>query len=727
MLVNRVAPRYDSTVKMNTVEDPLYLLSIVETITDSLHDKSSASVHDLLDAYATFANRVRSQSQVLEACDTLLPALTPFKIHKDTFIRALRRDVRLAHVDPLSTLSRPRLSLDDTSLGNSILNTSVDAKQYARILPQHDLSILYGDVLDIALAEQLPVLNEAKTHTLSLWTLGSHRLPLNVLGSRRDDIFSALQRCLDGARQPGNIILDGLKAISHAIEHHPSEFFDLLVPLLPHVMKNLHCESSQLRLHASIALGKFANALVHEADLSLTKWQTLSNHITSYLDSCCGESQVAQGDTNFSRIVRAAFSPESHACPTVAPTWILAVLASFIVICGPALYRKPTVLRFILQALAMALTHKRSIVRALHPHVWRCFVWTFSQMLLNSEDVEPALISSAFYVIKQEVSGGIGMALANVLLSDRVTAIRSDERGDRVSQALLAIKAMVRTECKHTRREGFMFLQAFTNVAKVQYQILQSMYEIPASVLLNGAIIGAKWDSLPSIIHSIPKIPVSAHWLEDAEIARQYKTLLVIWKHYATKVDKIDLDSGLVDVWLSILLACSHQLERGQHITATRDVPRYTAGIIVEFLPSVADYQPEWGSWNVRDQLCSLTFIDQLWSAMRKAFVSLSLAEAAELILASILKYAFHVLDPGVRTLWGRLCANLMTTASPSFLRDVHDLKTSQLVIRSQRELWGVVATSLSPPELGLHWKELVNFLAFPIWYIVFLSSRAHS
>lgn len=510
------------------------------------------------------------------------------------------------------------------------------------------------------------------------------------------------------------------------------------------MVTNLHCESSELRLHACIALGKIANALIHQTELSLMKWQTLSNHIMSYLESCCDESQVAPGDNSFSRIVRDAFSAESHTCPKVAPTWILAAVASLIVLCGPALYRKPTVLRFILQTLAMALTHKRSIVRALHPHVWRCFVWTFSRMLFNPEDVEPALISSAFYVIKQEVSGGIGMALANVLLSDRMTVIQPVERGDRVSQALSVIKAMVRTECKHTRREGFMFLQAFTNVAQVRQQILQNMYEIPASVLLNGAIIGAKWDSLPSTIHSIPKVPVSVHWLEDAEIAQHYKTLLVIWKHFATKVDKTDLDvsqltvypvrilstctllkSGLVDVWLSILLACSHQLDCGQHTTAITDMLRYTAAIIVEFL-AFGDCQPDWGSWDVRDQLYGLTFIDQLWSAMRKAFVAISLAEAAELILASILKYAFHVLDLGVRTLWSRLCANLMTTASPSFLRDIQYHTASQLVIRSQRELWGVVATSLtSLPEFGLEWKELVDFLAIPIWYIVFLSSRA--
>jgi hypothetical protein len=117
----------------NPLQDPSYLLSIVEIIADSLHERSSASIHNLLDAYATFVNRVRSQSQLLETCDTLLPAFDPLRIHKDGFFRALRRDVRLAHIDPFSTLSRPRSSLDEVLFGSSShLNVKAETKQYAR-------------------------------------------------------------------------------------------------------------------------------------------------------------------------------------------------------------------------------------------------------------------------------------------------------------------------------------------------------------------------------------------------------------------------------------------------------------------------------------------------------------------------------------------------------------------------------------------------------------------
>jgi len=128
------------------LQDPSYLLSIVEIIVESLHDQSSASIHNLLDAYATFVNRVRAQSHLLQDCDTLPPALDPLRIHKDAFVRALRRDVRLAHIDPFSNLSRPRSSLGEILFGSNIhLNIKIDTKQYARdssLLCHHALCTL---------------------------------------------------------------------------------------------------------------------------------------------------------------------------------------------------------------------------------------------------------------------------------------------------------------------------------------------------------------------------------------------------------------------------------------------------------------------------------------------------------------------------------------------------------------------------------------------------------
>lgn len=73
---------------------------------------------------------------------------------------------------------------------------------------EHDLSSLFGDVLDRARAECLP---GSRVLSLSLGALSCHRLPLAVLSLRRDDVFFVLQRSLDSTRHPANIIGDSLK------------------------------------------------------------------------------------------------------------------------------------------------------------------------------------------------------------------------------------------------------------------------------------------------------------------------------------------------------------------------------------------------------------------------------------------------------------------------------------------------------------------------------------
>ncbi|KAF9221620.1 hypothetical protein BS17DRAFT_785072 [Gyrodon lividus] len=728
----------------NTLEDPSSLLSVIETITDSFHEHSLISVHDLLDAYSTFSSRTRSQSWMLRDYDRLPPYLNCLKVHKDNFLSALRRDIGLAHINSFSFFSCSPLSLDEAmSGGNTHTNINIDAKQHARdssslcvhalcvlatifrfpvfhfLFTVHDLSELLGDVLGIALADQLPVLNSAKIYSLSLWVLGCHRLPLAVLSARHDELISALRRSLKCARRPGSVAVDGLKAVSHTLEQHPSEFFKSLLPLLPYVIQNLLDEPSDPRLHASITLGTFANALVNQTKTLLAERQMISDHVMSFLELHCDDAQASPSDTCLSFVVRTAFSVESQTRPGAGPTWILPVLASLIILSGPSLYSNSMVLEFILQSLAMALTHRRSIVRSLHSHVWKCFVWVFGQMLSSPENIDPATILSTLYVIKQELGRGVGAALTTVLLRspDRSSATQFGHGNDRVSQALSVIQAMVRTDCKHTRQEGFMLLRALTtgiDDAKIERWAPETVDDVLDLSLFNGTIIGADWERLPSIIRSTFPGP-SVRRLEGTEIALHYEILLDIWKHCAFKASKERLDPDLLDTWQSILLAHSH-LAQGAHYPITIKLLRHAATIIIDFLPPpLPGYQRDWGSWSIHDQPCYLVAIGQLWSVMQSVFVSFSLSEPAELILASILKFTFHTPDHGVQTLWSRLCANLMTTASPSFWGDIPSLPESHIVLRTRRELWELVAKSLSCSEPSLHWKEVIKFLAIPV------------
>lgn len=84
------------------LDDSSYCFSVVETLRDSVEDCSSVSFHDLLDAYNTLVRKVQSQGQALQACDKQPPAFKCFLSCASILFQAFRRDIRLAHVDPLS-------------------------------------------------------------------------------------------------------------------------------------------------------------------------------------------------------------------------------------------------------------------------------------------------------------------------------------------------------------------------------------------------------------------------------------------------------------------------------------------------------------------------------------------------------------------------------------------------------------------------------------------------
>jgi hypothetical protein len=321
-------------------------------------------------------------------------------------------------------------------------------------------------------------------------------------------------------------------------------------------MQNLLDEPSDLRLHASITLGTFANALVNRRESLLTERQTTSDHVISFLQRHCDDTQALSSDTCLSYVVRTAFSAELQTRPGEGPTWILAVLASLIVLSGPSLYSNSIALRFILQSLEMALMHRRSVVRSLHSHVWKCFVWTFGQMLFSPENTDLASTLSALYVIKQELGRGVGTALTTVLLGspDWHSAPVSGQGNDTVSQALSVIQAMVRTDCKHTRKEGFVLLRALTtgiDDANIKRWAPESVDDVLALALFNGTIIRADWERLPSIIRSISTFPEPAvRRLRERDIALHCEILLDIWKHCALTAPEERLDVSQLTAFL---------------------------------------------------------------------------------------------------------------------------------------------------------------------------------
>ncbi|KAH7885264.1 hypothetical protein F5I97DRAFT_2032165, partial [Phlebopus sp. FC_14] len=725
----------------NPLEDTSYLLSAVETITDSVQDRSFASVHDLMDAYSTFSNRIRSQSQVLQSCDKPFPAFDCLVHHKAAFIQALRRDIGLAHSDPLFISSRSRSYGESLPDAAAITHVTSDTRQYARntsllcnyalcslgviikfpafnsLFTVTELTELLGDVLSITLAQNLPILNGAKTFSLSLLILGSHRLPLESVIPLTAKIHSALRRTLEGPDLTTSTAVDGLKAISHTLEYAPCLFLPVshMVPL---ILPFLLSKSPDVRLHTSLVLGRLAAFLLRPDTLPQDK-TAISKDVLSFLDLHCSSTQASRNNEDLSHVIRTACSVESQARPGEGPTWMFALLASLIILSGPPLFGNPRVLKFILQCLGLALTHQRSVVRALHPHVWKCLAWVLLEIISGTETASPAEIRTAVFVIKQEVGGGVGVTLAAMLL--HFAGQRHDRSTEFATHALSVLQAMVHSDDKHTFQDGVSLLRVMTaGTGRVEsdQRSLRAFDDILSPALFDGSLVCADWPCLPSVIRSMPRFSsLSVRPLTSAEIVAHYEPLLDTWKHCARKQAKEMLSVDLLDAWRSIVSVQS-QLTADVRPTTDRSQPlEPLAMVIIEFLPSLPcpDTEPQWGSWDVRDQQRRLATMYQLWLTMQDVFVSTRLAGPAETILVSILKFAFHILDPDVKVLWSHLCATLMVAVSPSFLSDMCNLSECQMAVQTQRSLWGVVVKSLTSSKIDLYWEDVVRLLAIPV------------
>lgn len=96
------------------------------------------------------------------------------------------------------------------------------------------------------------------------------------------------------------------------------------------------------------------------------------------------------------------------------PFWALLFTACLIYMTDFHLFTRPHSLKLIMPILAQAVDHKRTYVRALHPHLWKCLVWCYSRLPINGDDEDPhmaAVRRSAFKLVKQELRGGIATAL----------------------------------------------------------------------------------------------------------------------------------------------------------------------------------------------------------------------------------------------------------------------------------------------------------------------------
>ncbi|KAF8630008.1 hypothetical protein AX15_003157 [Amanita polypyramis BW_CC] len=406
--------------------DPLCNLTYLERPVTRII-ASDAPLKDLIEAYNVLAARLRSSVTNTTDVDASWPLFQPIRKNKDTFVKAVVRDLGRALVDPLvgeglcgeSNEERILVPLPSPNNTPRKKKDGMTAEQvkYARdlctvshsairllgvvwtlpaiysIFSEEELGEILTQVLAIPLAPQLPTINARKTCALVVWLIQSQRLPRDVLAPAADRIAAALRRAIDGElgkEGKKGSVSDGLRAIHDLCAYQPVIFVKAFAPVLPFILQNLLASTLALRVQACQALGGIvagANRAIVRKGLAHARFSRLVRLFLTHVPNKKKEQSNTQGTVVPStprepliiRTLRLTLEATEPLHSAQGPVWALNVLANLIALLGPILIEDHALRRTVSSLLSLGLRHPKSSVRALTCIVWRPLVWAWFQ------------------------------------------------------------------------------------------------------------------------------------------------------------------------------------------------------------------------------------------------------------------------------------------------------------------------------------------------------------
>ena len=511
----------------------------------------------------------------------------------------------------------------------------------------------------------------------------------------------------------------------HILDQY-ADLFGIAAELLPLVLTHLLVESAAIRLLASSVLAKLAALLVKEPKaVSKQDRRTASTHVFIFLHGQAFLPESPDGESTFMEVVQVALQVDMRACPGNDPIWMVSLLASLIVLCGPSTFSELCTLEYVLDTLENLLMHTDAIVRALHSCVWRCLVWVYVQMLADPEDLNPSVVDLALCAMKQELGRGAGITLMSVLLCGST----HPREATRLEHALSVIQCMVHSECAQTKKDGMALLRRATTTDSSVNDcgLPEGLDDVLPVFLFDGSVVNVQWGELPTIIRGIPRFTLNnVPPLTETQINTYFQVLFDGWHQCMPRFPSEHLDVSLlhviscrthvfskialVDVWRSLL--CS--LARNH--TNARDAFNYAATSLTGCLlspPNGPDRQSNGQTRNIMDQY-RLIAVERLWFVMKDAAAAVPFPEAAHLILSAILNYKFN-LDSELRGIRNTLCVDMMVFASAPVPGGTPTPLESPIMVRKHRQLWVSAADCLIRDACSLCWRLIVDFLCIPV------------
>ncbi|KAG2342195.1 hypothetical protein BDR05DRAFT_964509 [Suillus weaverae] len=787
-------------------EDPLVNLSYLTRPVSQIL-ASETSFTDLIDAYAVLAARIRSAVAGTTDADASWPLFQPLRKNTQPFTDAVCRDLGKALVEPKSPelesenedfpfaheeeeelpslLPSPKKSPKKKKCGMSagqakyardlcttshavmrLLGSVFTLPAVYRIFTDAQLGEMLTAVLSIPMADALPTPNARKTCALSIWLLQVQRLPEEVLVPAKDRIAFALRRGMEGElgkEGKKGSACDGLKAIYDLAVYQPSTFVPAFTELLPSILANLLAPTLLLRTQACHALGGFVLACVSIPQSLLHV--RISKAVAAFLTTTQRSPSPHKTPTKPSldpiivRTLRTTLNALEPQHAAQGPVWALSVIASFIVLLGPAVYLDVRLTRIISALLQLAVRSKKSSVRGLACVTWRCVAWSYFRpppstvsndeydvQDVNNQDVE-LLRENYWKLLKSITDMGAGVSTVAALLGD------DSEDEDRLRKTLTLVKAMIK-KGGQTCGDGMeiaRILVSFENTGENWTMNKLLPHSLFSS---NPGLLTAEYKTLASAVRPIleecPQMSdVRSLTRDELSCSWVFDDLIHIWRSGLGCLE-LPEDSGtpgdVLSIWEGLLKANVAVLQDDNDDHGTIDFASKAAAILVDILrdpkldlsakfgppPSQQASSPI-GEVRVAPRrtlipsrsnaALKLVVTRDLWAVVRTTFPNNVLHSAGARLLECLIEDEADLVwetdsPDDARKQWAYLCAEVIVVCEVDDLREFWAKRSCAMALMSyepgvQSLVWGCFIEKWSEDAEG-SWEGAALLLGVP-------------
>ncbi|KAG0704222.1 hypothetical protein DFH29DRAFT_912360 [Suillus ampliporus] len=786
-------------------EDPLVNLSYLTRPVSQIL-ASETSFTDLIDAYAVLAARIRSAVAGTTDADASWPLFQPIRKNTQPFTDAVCRDLGKALVEPKapelesepedfpfnheeeeelpSLLPSPKKSPRKKKRGMSagqakyardlcttshavmrLLGAVFTLPAVYRVFTDVQLCEMLTAVLAIPMADALPTPNARKTCALSIWLIQVQRLPEEVLVPARDRIAFALRRGMEGElgkEGKKGSACDGLKAIHDLSVYQPSTFVPAFTELLPSILANLLAPTLLLRTQACHALGGFVLACVSIPQSSLHV--RISKAVATFLTTPPRSSSPRKTPTKPSldpiivRTLRTTLNALEPQHAAQGPVWALSVIASFIVLLGPAVYMDIKLTRVISALLQLAVRNKKSSVRGLACVTWRCVAWAYFRSppstvsndendVQDSNDRDVELLRENYWKLLKSITDmGAGVSTVAALLG------HDAEDEDRLRKALTLVKTMIR-KGGQTCGDGMEIARILVNFENTGENWSMNKL-LPHSLFSsNPGLLTAEYKTLAgavrpimeecpqmSDVRSLTRDELSCGWVFDE--------LIHIWR---SGLACLELPEGsgtpgdVLAIWGGLLKANVAVLQDENNDDGTIDFATKAATILVEILcdpkldlsakygPPPSQQASPVGEVKVTPRrslipsrsnaALKLVVARDLWTVIRTTFPNSLLHSAGARLLTCLIEdeaaLVWETDSPDdARTQWAYFCAEVLVVCEVDDLREFWSTRSRGMSMMShepgvQSLVWGCFVERWTEDAEG-SWEGAALLLGIP-------------